>query len=526
MKNTKSNILGSLQRSFQLAQLKKKDEKVYYNFVHQKTGTLGRRKFISKTAIATIGLSMPTLMFQGCKKNQPIISIIGGGIAGLSCANSLQKGGVFANVYEASSRIGGRIHTLSDYFSQGMATELGGEFINTDHFDMIRLANEFNLNLIDRDEDYSINEDINESYYVDGNHIKEDEFVEAFAAIADKINKDRRLCGKAYDTPHAKLLDNTSLEEYVDQLACEPFLKTLIINAYTSEFGLDAGLQSSLILIKFTNTTDIEGSKFWGDGNTRFKIKGGNIQLIDKLAKSLEDNIHLESKLVSVNTNGHKYNLVFDNGKEVLSDFVVMAMPFTVLRNIELNIDGITNEKLKCIKELGYGQNNKLILGYNGRPWRENGYNSTGSLIGDPIQMAWDSSHMLNHNSGESGYTIFLGGTPSLELAAEAKRLGLKNKISLETTNYFVSQLNSIFSNSKEQFNGKHYTAMWTNNPLSKGSYACYKTGQFTTIAGHEMSPIKNVFFAGEHCSRNFQGFMNGGAETGRRVAEAIYKKI
>lgn len=31
-----------------------------------------------------------------------------------------------------------------------------------------------------------------------------------------------------------------------------------------------------------------------------------------------------------------------------------------------------------------------------------------------------------------------------------------------------------------------------------------------------------NLYFAGEHCSTDFQGFMNGGAETGRRAAQVL----
>jgi monoamine oxidase len=55
-----------------------------------------------------------------------------------------------------------------------------------------------------------------------------------------------------------------------------------------------------------------------------------------------------------------------------------------------------------------------------------------------------------------------------------------------------------------------------------KGSYACYKVGQWTTIAGAEIEPVGNLLFAGEHCSFDYQGYMNGGAETGRRAAESI----
>jgi monoamine oxidase len=31
-----------------------------------------------------------------------------------------------------------------------------------------------------------------------------------------------------------------------------------------------------------------------------------------------------------------------------------------------------------------------------------------------------------------------------------------------------------------------------------------------------------NCHFAGEHCSQNFQGFMEGGAEEGERAAQEI----
>jgi monoamine oxidase len=38
--------------------------------------------------------------------------------------------------------------------------------------------------------------------------------------------------------------------------------------------------------------------------------------------------------------------------------------------------------------------------------------------------------------------------------------------------------------------------------------------------------PIGDVYFAGEHCSVDYQGFMNGAAETGRIAAEQITAKV
>ena len=46
--------------------------------------------------------------------------------------------------------------------------------------------------------------------------------------------------------------------------------------------------------------------------------------------------------------------------------------------------------------------------------------------------------------------------------------------------------------------------------------------GQYQTIAGYEGVRQGNCVFAGEHCSINFQGFMEGGASEGQRAANEI----
>jgi hypothetical protein len=45
---------------------------------------------------------------------------------------------------------------------------------------------------------------------------------------------------------------------------------------------------------------------------------------------------------------------------------------------------------------------------------------------------------------------------------------------------------------------------------------------------GYELEsvPVGNLYFAGEHCSDDFKGYMNGAVETGKRAAEQILAKI
>jgi monoamine oxidase len=61
----------------------------------------------------------------------------------------------------------------------------------------------------------------------------------------------------------------------------------------------------------------------------------------------------------------------------------------------------------------------------------------------------------------------------------------------------------------------------WPTQPFTRGSYTCYRPGQwsFWTLEGVREGP---VHFCGEHTSPEFQGWMEGGAETGGRVAKEI----
>jgi monoamine oxidase len=62
----------------------------------------------------------------------------------------------------------------------------------------------------------------------------------------------------------------------------------------------------------------------------------------------------------------------------------------------------------------------------------------------------------------------------------------------------------------------------WVDFPWSKGAYSAYTPGQWTRFYGQEQRAVGKVHFAGEHCSREFKGYMNGAAETGRHAAEEI----
>ncbi|TMD12634.1 MAG: FAD-dependent oxidoreductase [Chloroflexi bacterium] len=80
---------------------------------------------------------------------QPRIAIVGGGIAGLNAALTLSDAGYTSTVYEASSRVGGRMHSDTTSWANGQVSEHCGELIDSGHKVIQQLAKRFGFGLTD-----------------------------------------------------------------------------------------------------------------------------------------------------------------------------------------------------------------------------------------------------------------------------------------------------------------------------------------------------------------------------------------
>ncbi|MBK5212829.1 MAG: FAD-dependent oxidoreductase [Flavobacteriaceae bacterium] len=536
MKKAKTNILRKL-----IENLNKEVKE--YNVSNDTPATLySRRKFIADTTKGTIGIglvvSLPSFIVS-CKNNTTAatanildIAILGGGIAGLNCANHLLNSKLNFKVFEGSRRMGGRILThYNDSLGLGIFPEFGGDFIDSDHEDMLNLAKEFNLEFIDLVEEQQSRNLIKDVYYFDDRIISEEEIIKEFKKITEKIATDKNSLGEDYDTPEAIALDNTALSDYIASLNCANWLKELFNAAFIAEYGLDCSEQSTINLLDMIDTDTSEGFKVFGESDERFRIHGGNSKIIEGLVKKIgEERIAINYEVLEINeTEEDFYQVKFANNEEVLAKKIVCTIPFTLLRKIKLDLKDIPTEKQKCIDELGYGMNTKLVLGYTGTPWTEAPNNAMGYLFHKDIVNGWDSSYNKTPNNNNGAYVCYFGGAFSVNLDKESFKNKMappdhswKTELPVETVTNFVNELDKVFVNSKEKFLEKHVFVNWIDYPYAKGSYSCYKKGQWTTISGLEMEAVGNFYFAGEHCSEDFQGFMNGAAETGRRVAEKL----
>jgi len=477
-----------------------------------------RRDFLKKSAVIAGGSLLASCGSPDrASRSGPRIAIVGTGVAGLNAAWQLKKKGLTATIYEASNRIGGRMFSTKDLMAPGLVTELGGEFIDSHHVDMLALCKEFDLKLWDVDDAYrGVTED---AYFFGGRMIKEAEIIDAFRPLVPRLKPDMALCENVdFENPgQAGALDNTSIAGYLDQLGVSGWFRSLLETAFVTEYGLEIEEQSCLNLLTIISADEKDGFKPYGESDERYKVSGGNMSVCTELARRLREHIQLERRLEAIRSKGLGFQLGLRDSEgrsfDVDADYVILALPFTTLRAVDIQVD-LPPIKRKAIAELGYGAGAKLLVGVKKRVW--SGFGFRGDCFSDePFQMAWDNSMCQPGEAG--GLTIFQGGQRVTELGKGSPA---------DQVARLIPGVEKLYPGTTAALSGRNSRFMWATHPLTLGSYACYRPGQWTTIAGAEIKPVGRLLFAGEHCSLDFQGFMNGGAQTGRLAAESILAAV
>jgi monoamine oxidase len=452
------------------------------------------------------------------------VAIVGAGLAGLSCGYELQQYGILAHIYEANHRVGGRCHSLRNCFPNQIV-ESGGEFIDSRHQTMLHYASLFHLKVAP-----VTTQPGETAYYFDGQHYSDSAILDEFRELLHIMQAD---CQTLSNAPSADfhretdvLMDQICLLEYLETRQAGNLVTTFIDSSYRVEYGLDLQEQSSLNLLLLHRTHPLSNPDLLQPfSDEHYQIIGGNDQIAHHLHQALHDQIQLETQLSSLRRNAsHGIELTLEKDAQTLNkeyDIVILAIPFSLLRDIELDESlDLPPWKIRAIRQLGYGTVSKQMLSFQARPWIQldsNGHsysNLANHRVSWQMQSTPDSTVMANCLGGKSDAALH-----PHQFQREA--------------DCFLKDLNQIYPGAiaaaSRNINNELMAHLehWPSNSFSKGSYACYKPGQFTSIAGNEGKPIDNLYFIGEHTNSfyEWQGFMEGAALSGRRAAQYIIRR-
>lgn len=491
---------------------------------HKKTG-LGRRKFLKRAAYVGGG-AMLTVGSQGFRNvllaeeaNAPKIAIVGAGIAGLNAAYQLKKAGYRATIYEASNRVGGRMYTVHDAIGENTWVNLGAEYINSDHENMIALAEELNVPLLDR---FTPDElALQNLYYFDGRTISDAELGEALIPVAERIAADADRLDEDWDTVSVEL-DALSIADYCDRLGLSGWVREFIETVMVAEMGLETDETTALNLVWLIPSVGEDGGvEATGDSDERYLVQNGTQAITDALAQEVQDQIETGMPLTSLRSRGDRFRLTF-NYKDIDADIVILAIPFSVLRRIPMQLD-LPASLRQFINQVGYANNVKVATGYSHPIWREQGLSGVGQTDLS-YQTFFETTQLQETETGS--LTFYLGG----DIGAASRRYSVR-----ENARIYTRMLDDLIPGLAAAWNGQATRLHWPTHNYARGSYACWQPGQYTGfmqdyvyIEGEyeQEFAVGNLIFAGEHTSDEYQGYMEGAAQSGCLAANAVLSRL
>jgi monoamine oxidase len=453
----------------------------------------------------------------------PRIVVVGGGLAGLAAVDALSRAGLHATLYEAAPRVGGRCLSERAVFGAQVA-ERGGEFIDTGHEEVRALAADLGLAL----------DDVIEAepagtaplWWFDGAPYTLSDATADLQLLLPALDADAHALADSFPTyraatPAQRALDRLSAEAWIASRVPgggRSRLGRLLANAYTEELGADPARISAVTVVALLAATPRDALSPYAESDQRYHVRGGNDRIVTGLADRAQDRIETGMRLIALARDAHggyRLTLARDAARRTVhADRVVLALPFTLLRDADLAHAGFRARKLTAIRTLGMGANTKLQLQFASRHWRTHHCNGETRLEGSYVT-SWE---VTRAQPGDAGIlNFFSGGTAARRAGAgtpeDAARAALED-------------LERLHPGSTAQWTGAVIRNAWDRHPWTRGSYSLLEPGQYTAFHGIEWEPEGHVYFAGEHTSDDSSGYLNGAVQSGQRAAREVIASL
>jgi monoamine oxidase len=435
------------------------------------------------------------------------VLVAGAGLAGLTAARELTIKGARVTVVESRDRVGGRVLTAREPFRQRQHAELGGDLIDESQGEIARLIRQLGLRTatILPGGFVGVQQDGSRRRLA-GQH--------GWYELARRLQPEvRALClsEQRWDGGVAAALGRETVAQWLDRVRASQPLRDMA-TGMRGFFLADPGELSLLALADQFAEDGVPG------GEDMFRIIGGNDRLPAALAEALGSKVHLQSVLRRVTQHANGVTAAIESRgrtQESRFDYLVSTLPATTLRNVEFE-PPMPEAQREAIARLKYGSATKTALQFARATWRKRG---TPRAFGTPfgIGAVWDG----NEEQGRGGATK--PGILTL-LAGGGASAATRDMLAAEGPARLVRELSWL------NFAGVELTGFtslsWELEPWSRGGYAFFDSGYSPADRYWLARPFGRVFFAGEHTSLRWQGYMNGAVESGLRAAEEIATQV
>ncbi len=482
--------------------------------------SLTRRSFVA-TAGATVVAATGSRAWS--VESGYDVAIIGAGLAGMHAARLLTELGAKVVVLESEPRPGGRCRTMDNWY---LAPDLGGAQIGRDYARVLDTATRLGVGL-------GPGAHINAPY----SFVLDDTLITAKDWPASPLNHtvaaereilphalggyyvERRNPFTTIDgwlQPEAAAYD-LSLAQWLESQSASPAARAIM----RSSQGRPSETLSVLRLLQEATRNRIAMQKFDASefdgldqyeraGITSQHVVGGTSRLTDAMAASLGDRLRTNQRVLEIEMDSAGCTLRCAGGSRFRARYALAALPFTVLRQIDIR-PGLSGVQAEAVRGMPYGNQSQVWLRVREPYWERDGIDASmwtnGAFNLIRQQLESDGSRQL------ISALAFSDNAVALDAMSHAER-----------GRFAIAEIERIRPSTRGllEFVGAH---SWLQAEGQRGCSYQLEPGRAFEWTREMAKPHKRLWFAGEHLRRleiGMEAAMESGERAGLELAQQL----
>lgn len=428
------------------------------------------------------------------------VLVAGAGLSGLVAARHLAARGAKVDVIEARERLGGRVWTIRGGELGSAHAEAGGEFVDADHHRIRRLARELGVRLTP-----VLRAGFGVAIAYGGRiHVSRTQTAgwrQMRRLLASAVEVHQRHGGEWHSSVAAALARHSLLDLLLSAGAAPRDLA--FAQALRGFFLAGPSELSALVTVDQM----LDGNP----GAVRMsRIDGGADRLIAALTRNARFGLerkHIVRRVVHDETRVRVTVELPDRRLvEREADYLILTLPPPLVVALRFS-PTLPAGTRRALETLALGPGTKTLLRFR-TPWwrRARRPNAFGTNL--PVGAVWDAA---DDQKDAAVLTLFAGGAASAQMQAIARSRGAAG---------LIEHLGWMGRPDGPPIG--HTQVEWEHDRWARGAYAVFKPGFDPNDRDLLGRAVGRVLFAGEHTSRDAQGYMEGAVDSGERVAAEL----
>lgn len=448
-----------------------------------------RNEFLKLTLSGLLAFPLASFASRTASAKNKRVIVIGAGMAGAAAAKKLHDAGCEVIVLEARNRVGGRVHTNTDW---GVNLELGANWIHQSTHPanpLMNYADKLNIKTL------PTNYANLKVYDSEGEKIGNFSLGKFYLHFERLINKHREVLQLESDLSIKETI--TALTRDKKYSRKEKSILALIEESYSNNLATDLANASS----KYYLNKSVRKEK------DDYFVTGGYGNIVNYILDGID--VKLNAIVQEIRSYNDKIDVVTDH-KVFQADYVIVTVPISILQKQQIQFSpALPDWKISSFSKMQMGIFNKIIMEFSDKFWK-------GDADFQCYQIQKSNSFSLAANYYHYNQRPILIAMPVDKAGLLLEKTDIES-IKKEWQNI----LHKAHPNKEIEFKNIMITK-WNSDQFSQGSYSHVPVGASENDFNNLKREVGRIHFAGEATCIEHHSTVHGAYASGLREAIKI----